>query len=255
MKHSSLCTTFFVTNDEDQKMLNNALSQFDAVTITKIIHNSSEALEYFNHSKPDLLFIDISLVSYIIHVPKPPFIIGIYDENEDVQLTKLLSVGLFDVVSSPIQKDRLNNIMNKIFNIFYYYNPLQENLPQVEEDQAHYNHQQISESLCNNDYMFINGNKKIGSIKIYFHDILFISSVSNVIRVNLENGVIKYVHTTLKNFQKKLPPNKFLKINRAIVVNIDKVIKVNHKNITVNNETFVVSRPFYKRFAEALQLK
>ena len=128
-------------------------------------------------------------------------------------------------------------------------------MQQVEENQAHYNHQQISESLSNNEYMFINGNKKIGSIKIYFHEIIFINSVSNVIRVNLENGVIKYVHTTLKNFQKKLPANKFLKINRSIVVNIDKVIKVNRKNITVNNETFVVSRPFYKKFAEALRLK
>lgn len=254
MKQLSLTTVFFIQDENIQKELKNLLAPFHSLTIVKVLHTSSEVLEFLNHSKPDLFITDISSLSLIHSAPKPPFLILIDNVFNKEMLKIYLDDGFFDILYLPINEECVNNMMSKILNIYYRYNPDENINPQCEDSEVRYNHQQISESLCNNQYLFINGNRKIGSIKIYYHEIKYISSVGNELRVFLENGIIKYVRTTLKSFQKKLPENTFAKINRSTVVNLDKVMKVYHKKVTVGTDTFTVSRPFFKNFAERLKI-
>lgn len=244
-----------MADDTAKNILHEILSDFGLITVISIIKTPFEAIEVLNNLKTEILFIDTTYCYVLQNMTKPPFTIGVGADDNHKIISDLLAQGIFDIIFLPIDEKRVINVLGKIMNIHCFYIQNNDSFYVAEENKITYNTAQINDSISNKEYMFIQGNKKNGSVKIFFKEILFINNVGNEIRLNFENGTVKYVRTSLTNFLKKLPENKFLRINRSIIINIDKVMMVNKKKVSIGNENFIVSRSFYKNFISVLNIK
>ena len=122
-------------------------------------------------------------------------------------------------------------------------------IQRVEEANMAYNQEEHPKSV------FIIGTRNEESIRIVFDNVLYFKKVGNQVCVYFENGFRKYFRSNLKMFQSKFPKNKFQKINRSVVVNMDKVTGVIKNRVLINdNATFELSRSFKKTFKGMLSL-
>ena len=56
----------------------------------------------------------------------------------------------------------------------------------------------------------------------------------------------------MKAFENELPPERFLRIHKSYIVNLDKVQKFNSKNVEVNGKLIPLSRNKKQDLSEAL---
>ena len=60
------------------------------------------------------------------------------------------------------------------------------------------------------------------------------------------------VLSTMKAFEKQLPENKFLRIHKSYIVNLDKVDRFNSKNVEISGQLIPLSRNKKVELSEAL---
>ncbi len=240
--------SLFVLKEEEQSQLQTILSEFYSFNVDKILHSSSEALEYLNQNRPPILFLDLEMFNILKFVHKPPFVVGVGSINGYKKLKDCLELGFSDFIFTPIEKSNVQNVMGKFLNFHGFLYSVPENHSIASEDRIQYNQTEVS-FQTNKDFIFIR-DKKNGYCRVFCDEILYAQSVGNEMRVMKENGSVVYDKKNLKNFVRQLPSNKFLKINRSTVINTSKVNRIDKKNVTINNTVFRVTRSFYKSFTK-----
>lgn len=80
-----------------------------------------------------------------------------------------------------------------------------------------------------------------GREEIPFQMITYIESVHNNLEIHLLSGKVEVVRDSLQNFLEKLD-DRFLRINRGIVVNMDAVEKMDRDSCQICGLTFMLSR-------------
>ena len=242
-----------ILSDEESKvaLLRDLLSNFYSLKIALVCHHPAEAIEYLNNHRPTIFFVDMSFADILHDVRKPPFIVGLCDAINTKRVKQFLKMGFFEIFYAPYTERDLNSIMGKVLNIYSTYNKIDHRiLKRVEEDRLSYNA---------NDYamksVFILGTRNEESTRIVFDKVLYVRKVGNQVCVCYEDGSRKYFHSNLKMFISKFPRSRFQKINRSVVVNMDKVTGVmKNRVIIANNANFEVSRSFKKSFRDRLPM-
>jgi len=246
----------FVASETSSNSLTELLSVFKTLKVTACIKNQSEALELLNKKKIDILFIDVDYADFLQLVHKPTFVIGICDQKRSKHLIKYLRQGFFDFLVTPIEKDELYNVVGKALNTYGTYNFIyREKALEANENEILYNKSLLEKTLFTKDSMFLNGQRKSDSLRISFDDVLYLKLDQGNIILFFENGTTKQLRTTLKYFQKKLPHEKFQKINRNYIVNVDKISRItNNDEVWIGTKVMKVSRSFKKTMKTALDL-
>lgn len=242
-----------ILSEEEAKveLLKGLLSKYCSLKIAFVCHHTAEAIDYLNHHTPMIFFLDMGFSDVLHDIRKPPFIIGLCDMIHTKKVKQFLKMGFFEVFYAPYTERELNSIMGKILNIYGTYNKLdQQMIQRVEEANMAYNmDEQTPKSV------FILGTRNEESIRIVFDNVLYFKKVGNQVCVYFENGFRKYFRSNLKMFHAKFPKNKFQKINRSVVVNMDKVTGVIKNRILIDdNAAFELSRSFKKPFKGMLAM-
>lgn len=96
------------------------------------------------------------------------------------------------------------------------------------------------------NYFFIRGNKQGQLIKIYFHEILYIESLQNYVKLYTgQNMHITYL--TLKEIEFKLNRDNFLKIHRSYVVNLDRIGGLINNELSMENNAVIPVGAVYRQ--------
>lgn len=240
-----------ILSKEESKViaLKDLLSNFYSLNIALVCHHTAEAIEYLNNHRSTIFFVDVDFADILHDVRKPPFIVGLCDKVNTKRVKQFLKMGFFEIFYTPYSEKDLNSIMGKILNIYGTYNKLDQRILQkVEEDRVSYNaNERHTKSV------FILGTRNEQSTRIVFDKVLYIKKIGNQVCVCFEDGGKKYFRSNLKMFQSKFPKSKFQKINRSVVVNMDKVSGViKNKVLIAGNANFELSRSFKKDFRERL---
>lgn len=254
MRFKTINCIVLMTNETEKRKLNCFLSNAGTINVISLKKTPLEAIDVLRNFKSEILFVDTTFDYLLQNIYHPPFVVGIVQDSPIENLSNLLEKGFFDVITLPLDEKKVMNILCKIFNIHNFYSCNTELAELVEEERTIYNKEQIINSICNKDYMFIPGNHKNGTLKIYYNEIIFINNVGNEIRLNLENGVIRYVRTSLSSFLKKLPETQFVRVNRSIIVNLDKISEIKQKKVNLEKFSFTISRSYYKKFMKNLNM-
>ncbi|MEO1255761.1 MAG: response regulator [Bacteroidota bacterium] len=95
------------------------------------------------------------------------------------------------------------------------------------------------EGVFNSESLFIKANSRI--VRININDILFIEAKGDyALFKTQEKGYI--VHTTFKNAESKLNGNRFVKVHRSYIVNIEKIVDIEENNLLIENQIIPISR-------------
>ncbi|MHB1179205.1 MAG: LytR/AlgR family response regulator transcription factor [Daejeonella sp.] len=101
-------------------------------------------------------------------------------------------------------------------------------------------------SPADDSYFFIRGTKQGQFLKIYFHEILYIESLQNYIKLYTTRG-IHITYLTLKEVEFKLNRTNFLKIHKSYVVNFDRIGGLINNELSLDNNAVIPVGAVYRQ--------
>jgi DNA-binding LytR/AlgR family response regulator len=108
-----------------------------------------------------------------------------------------------------------------------------------------------SNTESNNEFLFVKSDYK--TKKIIFNDILYIEGLKDYIKVYLHNEVNPMLSiNSLKSIEQKLPSNKFMRVHRSFIVNLDKIEVIERSRIVFGKVYIPISDQYKDKFQDYL---
>ena len=220
-------------------------------------YSGSSGLELYLENKPDLILCDIMLpdisgykflteLKKLNNVDLPVFIF-ITAKTQRQDFRKGMELGADDYITKPFTFEELvksiNAQFNKRKNISVKTEVLQEEHSQRHEDK---------ETVLNyNDYIFFDDKKNPGFYPV--NSIILVKSMKDYTRITLSGDKKFILRKPMKYWENRLPDDKFIRIHKQTIVNIEYIEKVeaissNRYNLKIRfiNEDVEVSQRFGK---------
>ena len=230
----------------DKSTLNCAIvddSTLQRLSIVRLIDNHPSlnlVAEYNNaiEAKIGLTTTDIDLVFLDIEMP----ILSGFDLLDDLTLKpqiifvtgktkyafKAFDYDAVDYLRKPISKERFLNAVHKAVSNFKMKN---------------------EEGFDDEDFIFVKSNLK--KRKVFLNELKYIEALGDYVKLVTENDSL-VVLSTMKAFEALLPEDRFLRIHKSYIVNLDKVERYNSKVIELENQQLPLSRNRKTQLVEAL---
>jgi len=104
---------------------------------------------------------------------------------------------------------------------------------------------------ANSEFLFLKSEYKIR--RINFNDILFIEGLKDYIKVHtIENEKPILSLNSMKSLEQKLPEDRFMRVHRSYIVNLDKIDTIERSRIIFGKTYIPVSDMYKEKFQEYL---
>lgn len=95
----------------------------------------------------------------------------------------------------------------------------------------------LVENKDNKDFIFVKSNSRL--VKLKTKDIYFVEALKDYVVINALNT--RYtIHSTMKDIEKKLPAEDFLRVHRSFIVRLDKIAAIEQPNLVLENDKKVI---------------
>lgn len=208
-----------------------SLQRLSIVKLIKDHQNLKLVAEYNNaiETKNGLLDIQVDLIFLDIEMPvlsgfdllddlhnKPQII---FVTGKTKYAFKAFDYDAVDYLHKPISRDRFLNAVNKALNL----HRLKQDGTIPEDD----------------NYIFVKSNLK--NRKVFLNKLKYIEALGDYVKFVTEKDNF-IVLATMKSFESQLPPEKFLRIHKSYIVNLDKIERYNSRNIEIDKQQIPLSR-------------
>jgi len=192
--------------------------------------NAIEAKKAIKSNDIDLIFLDVEMpiingFDLLESLDNPPQVILITG-NPNYAL-KAFDYDVTDYLHKPITFTRFEASVKRAVAKY-------EQMNKVTEDEG---------------YIFVKSNLR--QRKVVLNDIKWIEGLGDYIKLVTNEGNV-VILSTMKSFEQKLPKDKFLRIHKSYIVNLEKVEKFNSKNVELEGIQVPLSRNKKTELAEAL---
>jgi two-component system LytT family response regulator len=96
------------------------------------------------------------------------------------------------------------------------------------------------------EYLFVKSDYKI--IRICLKDIIYIEGMREYVRIHQTNGKALMPLISLRVLEEQLPSDKFMRVHRSYIVNLEKITVVEHSRIVFNDKVYIPVSEQYKEF-------
>lgn len=201
----------------------------------KLVAEYTNAIETKNgllDTEVDLIFLDIEMpilsgFDLLDDLPNKPQIIFVTGKTK--YAFKAFDYDAVDYIHKPVSKERFNNAVAKALNLFQ----LKTNGAPLEDE----------------DFIFVKSNLK--NRKVFLNKLKYIEALGDYVKFVTEKDTF-VVLSTMKSFEQQLPNDKFLRIHKSYIVNLEKVERYNSKNIEIDKQKIPLSRHKKTDLIEAL---
>ncbi|MCM4169195.1 Transcriptional regulatory protein BtsR [Arenibacter antarcticus] len=192
--------------------------------------NAIEAKNGIKNNEIDLIFLDVEM----------PIITG-FDllESLDNSPQVILITGKPDYALKAFEYDVTD----------YLHKPITLTRFDASVKRAMAKYEQINKVTEDEEHIFVKSNLK--KRKVILNEIKWIEALGDYIKLVTDEANI-VILSTMKSFEKQLPAEKFLRIHKSYIVNLEKVEKFNSKNVEVSGKQIPLSRNKKTELAEAL---
>lgn len=218
-------------------------STIHRITIAKLVNehpelnlvgdfsNASETRNCILNKPVDLLFLDIEMpvqtgFDLLDGLKTRPQIIFVSAKSD--YALKAFDYAAIDYLHKPVVKERFCKAVDKAMEI----HQLKKDGP--EED---------------GEFIFVKSNLK--NFKVFISKINWIEAFGDYIKI-ITDDENHLVLSTMKSFENDLPPDKFLRVHKSFIINIDKVERFNSKFAEIGNTKIPLSRNKKEDLAKAL---
>ena len=184
-------------------------------------NNAIEAKEGIATSDIDLIFLDIEMpilsgFDLLDDLTVKPQIIFVTGKTK--YAFKAFGYDAIDYLRKPISKERFLNAVHKAVTNYKLKN---------------------EEGFDEEDFIFVKSNLK--KRKVFLNELRYIEALGDYVKMVTEHDSL-VVLSTMKAFEALLPEDRFLRIHKSYIVNLDKVIRYNSKVIELEKEELPLSR-------------
>ncbi|WP_224491031.1 LytR/AlgR family response regulator transcription factor [Robertkochia flava] len=192
--------------------------------------NAIEAKNGLKNQKVELIFLDIEMpvvsgFDLLESLSDPPQVILITG-SKDYAL-RAFDYDVTDYLHKPITQDRFDAAVKR----------------------AQEKHKLKVASKEDDEHIFVKSNLK--KRKVFLNEINWVEALGDYIKLVTDEANI-VILSTMKSFEKELPADRFLRIHKSYIVNLDKVEKFNSKTVEVNGKKIPLSRNKKQELADAL---
>ncbi len=194
-----------------------------------LCQSAFEAIEFTDQQPVDLMFVDINMpdlngLDFVKSLKNKPFIIFTTAYSE--YALEGFKVDAVDYILKPISYDEFLRAVNKV------------------RDRMAATAAVTSETVTmNKESLFVKSEYKL--IRIQLSDIKYIESANEYIQIHLDTEKPITTLVRLKTIEAELPKEKFMRVHRSFIVNLDKV-KVIDRNRIVFDKVYIPVGDQYK---------
>lgn len=200
--------------------------------------NPLDALEFLAENSVDLIVLDIQMpdlsgIEFIRTLQFPP---------------KIIFTTAFEKYAVEGYKVNAVDYLLKPFSYQEFLAAVQKAQKQIELESA-----QLPHIETNNQFLFLKSEYKIR--KINFNNILYIEGLKDYIKVyhESEHHPILSINT-LKSLEEKLPSDRFMRIHRSFIVNLEKIETIERGRILFGEVSIPVSDQYKDKFQAFLDM-
>jgi len=202
-----------------REILKQHIKGVEVLELAGTCNNAVEAISFLKMHPVDLLFLDIQMpqllgTNFIRTLKNPPKVI--FTTAYRKYAVEGFELDAVDYILKPISFERFLKAVNKVLQVNNFTEPV--SLPKENNTET------------NSLFLYFRADRKM--VKVFFHEILFIESLKDYIKIVTASKTIvtKYVLYTL---EKMLPPGEFLRIHRSYIIAINKIDSYNAENIQI----------------------
>lgn len=198
--------------------------------------NPFDALDFLSTNTVDLIFLDIHMpdlsgIEFARQMNKGPLLI--FTTAHEKYALEGYKLEVVDYLLKPFSYEEFIFAVNKA-----------EKLLNLEEKKR-------SNVEANKDFLFLKSEYKIR--RINFNDILYIEGLKDYVKVYIQNSSKPVLSlTSLKQLGTRLNPEKFMRVHRSYIVNLDKIDTIERSRIVFGKEYIPVSEQYKEKFQEFL---
>jgi len=205
-----------------REALHHLLLQESDVEIAGMAANGSEAIESINRLAPDLVFLDVQMpdldgfevAAKINRVNRARMPIIIFVTARDDVALKAFDAHAMDYMVKPCRPERLRLALQRVRQ--------QIQLNQTDEIQRKLD-ELLRDLKIGSEYperLTIKSNGRILFLRVT--DISLVEAADNYVKLHVGNETHLY-RETMTALEQKLPPDRFLRISRSAIVNVEAV--------------------------------
>ena len=211
------------------KILENFTLKLSECEVVAKCSSATEALAIFEKEKIDMMFLDIQMpgmtgLEMLQKLPIKPVTI-ITTANHDMALDAY-NLDVVDYLVKPFSFERFNNAVDKAKAYLKYKN--QENNSITDKP----------------DYIMVKSDYKI--VKIFFKEIKYIEGLGEYVKIILDKGNFVVTLEALKNLEKMLPQETFIRIHKSYILNTSLIRAVSGNMVSLNDGTSLPIGKVYK---------
>jgi DNA-binding LytR/AlgR family response regulator len=96
---------------------------------------------------------------------------------------------------------------------------------------------------------------KIDSLltKLNADDISWIEAAGDYVKIQIGDKS-QVVYSTLKKFEEKLPPQKFLRVHRSFIINLSKITNIDSTNLEINKKIIPISGSYREELLNRISI-
>ena len=203
---------------ENLEILKKLIEKQTSFSVLSCFDNFIDSKHSLNYNNIDVIFISFSLPKFdpfvfLDSLNSDPKIVFISNQTEHA--FKSFEYNTLDYIEYPLNEEKIQRIEMKFQKLFN--NSDEKGKP----------------------YLYIKSNLK--KRKVYTKNIKWVEALGDYVKVVTSNSNI-IVLSSLRNFEKKLPVNKFLRIHKSYIINLDRIDNISNKTVEIESNLIPVSR-------------
>jgi DNA-binding LytR/AlgR family response regulator len=226
-------TNILVVEDESivAKDIQHSLKKLGYIVVG-ICSTGEDAIKVTEEVKPDLILMDIMLkgdmsgIDAATHIREKYNIPVIYltAYADESTLSKAKVSEPYGYIIKPFKEIDLHTSIEMAI-----YKHSKETNVRKERDFLY----SIVENKESKDIIFVKSNSRL--VKVKTSDIYFVEALKDYVVINTASA--RYtIHSTMKDIEKKLPSNDFIRVHRSFIVRIDKIVAIEQPNLILEED-------------------
>ena len=205
-----------IVDDEElaRNLVENYIGRLPHLQIVGKSANPLEAMQVLQDEQVDIMFLDIQMpeltgVEFLKTLPHKPLVIFTTAYKE--YAIQSYDLDAVDYLLKPFRFERFLQAVNKASKLL-------KTEQVTNTDQSTAKSKEIEE--VTKDYILVKSDFKV--FRLFYKDILYIESMKEYVAYHTKDGRTLSLYS-LKKLQQELPADKFMRIHKSHIVNIDMV--------------------------------
>lgn len=191
-----------------------------------------EAYNVLNQNEVDVIFVDINMpdlngLDFVRSLANPPLVV--FTTAYSQYAVEGFKVNAIDYLLKPFGMPEFVKSAEKVRRQY---------------ELMHQGQQELTPETPANGTLFVKCDYR--TIRINVSDINYVESMSEYLRIHLDNGEKLMTLMSMKRLDEMLPPKDFIRVHRCYIVNMNKVKEISKMRIMIDADTYLPISDMYK---------